>query len=310
MMTVSFLLFGDLCISKKRETQKKRRRRRFGCLFRWWWAKTSAAVQLSRRSFLPSRGKPKGLEDEKKKDEKRKKKNKKKKKSVGHPVDPSTGWRWGSTWKTNTRKRHFLVGQVPKTKQGNAKKMLPGRGTSRRVSAAGGRRRNRIARRAHSQATVTTTVHHSRTPIWSTSTWNFFFAAVGQLSSPKKMITFSKRNKSQFQANAERVQCQKVTMSITNCPLCSGQRKEGGSPVGGGLVIKHRGQVMIRRGETLEKLWKKPEGEPEFKNWGEKGSQDGAVVINASSSASHVPYRLNFINDFYFLFYSVRGDGK
>jgi len=124
------------------------------------------------------------------------------------------------------------------------------------------------------------------------------------------MITFSKRNKSQFPANAERVQCQKVTMSITNCPLCSGQRKEGGSPVGGGLVIKHRGQVMIRRGETLEKLGKKTEGEPEFKNWGEKGSQDGAVVINASSSASHVPYRLNFINDFYFLFYSVRGDGK
>lgn len=100
-------------------------------------------------------------------------------------------------------------------------------------------------------------------------------------------------------------------MSITNCLLCSGQRKEGGSPVGGGAVIKHQGQVMIRKCETLEKLKKKHGGRARIQNWGEKGSQDGAVVINALSSASHVPYRLNFKNDFYFFFfYPVKGDGK
>jgi len=90
MMTVSFLLFGDLCISKKKGDTKKGEEEGLVAPFVGGGPRHRQRYNSVGGLFFLQEANQRGSKM-KKKDEKRKKKNKKKKKSVGHPVDPSTG---------------------------------------------------------------------------------------------------------------------------------------------------------------------------------------------------------------------------
>ncbi len=114
----------------------------------------------------------------KKKDEKRKKNKKKKKKVWDTPSTHQRGEDEALHERRIPEKGFFLLGKCRKQNKETLKRCSRegGQADECQQPAEDGRRRNRIAGRAHSQATisVTTTVHHSRMPIWSTSTWNFF----------------------------------------------------------------------------------------------------------------------------------------